>query len=769
MIAHLYAYLVLQYIVHDDPDLVSLAQTFASYSALSVWPNALYVSLRSYLRSQQIMAPIAVVDFATVGLYIVSNYVFIYGCLGWNGLGFVGSPLASFFCATMQPLALFVYAFVVQRHHEKTWTGWSWQCLDQVRLKQFVTLTSSLFVYLAMDEWIYNVVTVVAVTVVGFALGSIATVVVVVVLLVGRRPLVGVFTQDPALHDILDTVLPVFCIAASISGLHVMLSSVLEAMSLALTLVVMSGVGSWGILLPVSYYLGISEALGLAGLWWGSVVGEAAKFMFTGIALFGLYDWAAIAHRIARDTEAIAVAEEVEALTSADTVKSPVAAATNSSSPPIKSAEGCEMTATIERTPLLATTRSLYSTKAVVDEMTAIFAICWKISLATFCQLSVLTISTVFLGHLGTHELAACAMVMSVIGGFRIIAWAFSISISTVRHAYGAKNFELVGVWLQIGLIVLTPVSVLLMIVCWNIRPCLEWMTDDLELLAMGETYAWYVSWSVWPTAVYEALRGYYKAQEIMIPTTVVDVTTLFISIGMKYCLNAARLRQYLELTGTFLVYLALDEWVYNVLAVMAARLGSLNVAAYNILFTIWTLAYGLYIGFSTPIQVRVSHALGANDPDKAKQTAAIGCGMGSFAAVVLSAAMYVGRYELLALYTPDEDLQNVVLPVLGLFCVAASLSGVHITLSAMLEAMSLARTLVIASCVGSWLVLLPVAYEVAFETSFGFGGLYIGSVIGESVKLIIMAVALVWVYDWRVVAERVSKQVGSDHEGFDV
>ncbi|ETW07834.1 hypothetical protein, variant [Aphanomyces invadans] len=381
MIAHLYAYLVLQYIVHDDPDLVSLAQTFASYSALSVWPNALYVSLRSYLRSQQIVAPIAVVDFATVGLYIVSNYVFIYGCLGWNGLGFVGSPLASFFCATMQPLALFVYAFVVQRHHEKTWTGWSWQCLDQVRLKQFVTLTSSLFVYLAMDEWIYNVVTVVAaqlgsvnlaansilfnvwglaygvylgfstpiqvrashamgandpskakqVTFVGFALGSIATVVVVVVLLVGRRPLVGVFTQDPALHDILDTVLPVFCIAASISGLHVMLSSVLEAMSLAMTLVIVSGVGSWGILLPVSYYLGISEALGLAGLWWGSVVGEAAKFMFTGIALFGLYDWAAIAHRIARDTEAIAVAEEVEALTSADTVKSPVAAATNSS------------------------------------------------------------------------------------------------------------------------------------------------------------------------------------------------------------------------------------------------------------------------------------------------------------------------------------------------------------------------------------------------------------------------------------------------------
>ncbi|ETV86006.1 hypothetical protein H257_02504 [Aphanomyces astaci] len=516
----------------------------------------------------------------------------------------------------------------------------------------------------------------------------------------------------------------------------------------------------------------------------------------------------------------------------------------------------------MESDPLLDTKRSMYTLKAVAEEAASIYAICWKISLATFCQLSVLTISTAFLGHLGTRELAASAMVMSVVGGFRIIPWAFSISISTLGgHAYGAKNYELVGVWLQIGLIMLVPVSALLMAVCLNIRPCLELMTDDLELLAMGETYAWYVSWSVWPSAIYEALRGYYKAQEIMTPTTVVDVTTLFISIGVNYvfiygclgwpgfgfigsplalvfiaviqsvslwsfahllqerhtsvcvyrgtiryppsperslcvetwfgwkaknCLNAARLRQYLTLTGTFLVYLALDEWVYNVLAIMAgkkillllnhatttmyvARIGSLNVAAYNILFTIWTLAYGVYIGFSTPIQVRVSHALGANDPAKAKQSAVVGCAMGSFAAGFLSVAMYVGRDEMLALYTADVDLQDVIRPVLGLFCLAACLSGVHITLSAMLEAMSLAGTLVLASSVGSWLVLLPVAYELAFATSWGFGGLYIGSVIGESVKLVIMAVALVWVFDWHVVAEQVSKQVTSDNEEFDV
>ncbi|KAG9408104.1 hypothetical protein AC1031_021339 [Aphanomyces cochlioides] len=475
----------------------------------------------------------------------------------------------------------------------------------------------------------------------------------------------------------------------------------------------------------------------------------------------------------------------------------------------------------METDALVPKTRHLYTKQAVWEETLAIWAICWKISLATFCQLSVLTISTAFLGHLGTRELAASALVTSIVGGFRIISWAFSVSISTLAgQAYGAKNYELVGVWLQIGLLVLIPVSALMILAYLNIRPVLELMTDDIELLAMAETFAIYSSLSVWPSAVYEALRGYYKAQEIMVPTTVVDVSGLFLSAGANYvciygcfgwnglgfigspiayfiisvaqpltlwsfahllqerdvqtwygwswkhCTNTTRLSQFLSLTGTFLVYLALDEWVYNVLAIMAAQLSSLNVAAYNILYTVWTLAYGVYIGFSTPIQVRVSHALGANDPEKAKQTAVVGFCLGSSAAIFMSLLMSVGQDGLLALYTSDEELKASIIAILVPFCLAAGVSGMHINLSAMLEAMSLAKTLVIASCVGSWLVLLPSAYLLAFVAKVGFGGLYLGSVIGECVKLTIMSVALVWIYDWSVIAARISLDAQSDHEG---
>lgn len=77
---------------------------------------------------------------------------------------------------------------------------------------------------------------------------------------------------------------------------------------------------------------------------------------------------------------------------------------------------------------------SLYTWNGIQEEVIALWSICWKITIATFCQLSVLTVSTAFLGHLGTHELASSALVMSLVGGFRVISWSFSVSISTVSR-----------------------------------------------------------------------------------------------------------------------------------------------------------------------------------------------------------------------------------------------------------------------------------------------------------------------------------------------
>jgi MATE family multidrug resistance protein len=106
---------------------------------------------------------------------------------------------------------------------------------------------------------------------VGFVLGTSASVGSAVLVYIFRNPIIGAFTPDPELQATIQMALPI-CIAVSLSGLHLVLAAVVEGMSLASTLVCITGVGSWAVLLPSSYFLGVVSNGGLSGLWWGRYV-----------------------------------------------------------------------------------------------------------------------------------------------------------------------------------------------------------------------------------------------------------------------------------------------------------------------------------------------------------------------------------------------------------------------------------------------------------------------------------------------------------------
>ncbi|RQM09824.1 hypothetical protein B5M09_004025 [Aphanomyces astaci] len=342
--------------------------------------------------------------------------------------------------------------------------------------------------------------------------------------------------------------------------------------------------------------------------------------------------------------------------------------------------------------------RLLYAWRNVRAEAHAIWGMAWKISLASFCRLSVFTISTAFLGQLGTRELAASALAQSVIGALRIVTWASSTSLSTLcGQAYGARNFELVGTWLQMGLVVLSVASIPLVAAHFYAYLVLQYVVpDDPELLALAQTFANYTALSVWPNAIYVALRC--------------DLTK-----------------------SPF------------------------------ILFNVWGLAYGVYLGFSTPIQVRVSHALGANDPLKAKQVTVVGFALGSLATLLVVIVPLAGRRWLVGVFTQDPALQDILGAVLPIFCMAASISGLHVMLSSVLEAMSLAMTLVVVSGVGSWAILLPVSYYFGISQALGLAGLWWGSVVGEGAKFVLTAIVLFGLYDWTTIAQRISAEAQGD------
>ena len=145
---------------------------------------------------------------------------------------------------------------------------------------------------------------------IGFGLGASSALLAAVFVIGFARPVAQVFTRDPDIILLLQQTMPIFCTAVFVSALHLILAAVVEAMSLAMVLVVVTGIGSWCVILPCSYVFAIPMHGGLEGLWLGSVCGEATKFLSIVLVLYRV-DWQAMARRAVKQSEGALDEEEL--------------------------------------------------------------------------------------------------------------------------------------------------------------------------------------------------------------------------------------------------------------------------------------------------------------------------------------------------------------------------------------------------------------------------------------------------------------------------
>lgn len=212
-----------------------------------------------------------------------------------------------------------------------------------------------------------------------------------------------------------------------------------------------------------------------------------------------------------------------------------------------------------------------------------------------------------------------------------------------------------------------------------------------------------------------------------------------------------------------------LENWIFVVMAMFVARMGSIPLAATQIL-VVWTEMVFLSVPFSLSVASagRVGAALGSNNVDKARTTAATSYAIGSVlvlggAAVVWTMPEYLGY-----VFTDNEDIvyrASLLARIAAAFQAAYGMVGLS---QGVLRAQGRQSELAGFTFAALYLLGLPLAYFWGFwvRPTHGLAGFWAGLTIGMG-ALALVLLLLVFVTDWHRETRRARVRLARERQGF--
>ncbi len=162
---------------------------------------------------------------------------------------------------------------------------------------------------------------------------------------------------------------------------------------------------------------------------------------------------------------------------------------------------------------------------------------------------------------------------------------------------------------------------------------------------------------------------------------------------------------------------------VLGLAAAVAARIGTISVAAYQIAFGVWTLLAYALDAIAIAGQAIVGRYLGAADVPGTRAASRRMVEWGVAAGVLTGLATVLASPPYLPLFSPDRELQAAVASVIPLVALFQPVAGVVFVLDGVLIGAGDARYLALAG-IGTMLAFLPAA-AVVLRWDLGLTGLW--------------------------------------------
>ena len=176
---------------------------------------------------------------------------------------------------------------------------------------------------------------------------------------------------------------------------------------------------------------------------------------------------------------------------------------------------------------------------------------------------------------------------------------------------------------------------------------------------------------------------------------------------------------------------MGMETGSFSLATIMVGWLGTLSLAAHQVMLTVGQLGFMLYYGMAAAIAVRTSHFLGQGDVRNVRDSATAGFQLILIMAAVVSTGIFAFRNSIGGLFSENMEVAAIVAQLVIPFIIYQFGDGMQCAYSNALRGISDVKPVVLIAFIAYFLVSLPAGYIFGFVCGWGLTGIWMSFPLG--------------------------------------
>lgn len=436
--------------------------------------------------------------------------------------------------------------------------------------------------------------------------------------------------------------------------------------------------------------------------------------------------------------------------------------------------------------------RETMLTHSISSEVRKLIMIAWPVILSQLGHISVGVADSMMLGQLGSIELAASTVGLSVFIPFMMLGIGVSYGLSPlIAKADGENNAQRISTILKHGFVLNIGFGAMLSVILWYGSSMLKFLNQPAEIIDFTIIYFQWLAASMFPLMLYQALKQFAEGLGITRPAMFISISANLLNIFLNYLFifgklgmpamgvegaamttfvsriyMAIALLLYIRWNQQFAQYmnllkntvfqwkeflslskvsfpigtqLSFESGAFGFAAIMAGWLGTKEIAAHQIALNLSSVTYMAATGLASAATVRVGYSYGKKAPELVHLVGKTALGM-VFAFMLCNAVLFMMfRSWMPGLYISNEEIITMASSLLLITAFFQLSDGLQCVSLGILRGLGDVKLPTVIALIAYWVIGLPVGYFLAFKQGIGLVGIWYGFLIGLSIAAVLL------------------------------